>query len=118
MKKSDVIKWYKENTDAELNEFFLDRMIKLGIIKEDIDLLFLNLILLERFNDNFVTENGKYRLKKNRLPLIEQSKPVEVAPIKDDKLERMKVAVGKLGEQPKRFKIEKINGNRLKLVKK
>ena len=39
MKKSDVIKWYNENTDAELNEFFLDRMIKLGIIKEDIDLL-------------------------------------------------------------------------------
>lgn len=118
MKKNDVIKWYNENTDAELNDFFLDKMINLGIIKEDIDLSFLNLILLERFNDKFIIENGKYRLKKNRLPLIEQSKPVEIAHIKDDKLERMKVAVGKLGEQPKRFKIEKINGNRLKLVKK
>jgi hypothetical protein len=118
MKKNDVIKWYNENTNAELNDFFLDKMINLGIIKEDIDLSFLNLILLERFNDKFIIENGKYRLKKNRLPLIEQSKSVEIAPIKDDKLERMKVAVGKLGEQPKRFKIEKINGNRLKLVKK
>ena len=118
MKISDVIKWYNENTDVGLNEIFLEKMINLGIIKEDINLSFLNLILLERFNDNFVTENGKYIVKKNRIPLIEQSKPVEIKPIQDDKIERMKIAVEKLGEPPRRFKIEKLNGNRLKLVKK
>ena len=121
MKINDVIKWYNENTDTVLNEIFLKKMVDLGIINEDVNLSFLNLILLERFNDNFIIENGKYVVKKNRIPLIEQSEPVEIKPIQDDKIERMKIAVGKLSEQqpqPRRFKIEKLNGNRLKLVKK
>lgn len=119
MQINEVIKWYEEHTDSQLNEYFLKRMIEIGIIKTDIDLSYLNLYLLERFNDGFVVENGKYRVKKNRLPLISQTMPTE-QPIKkenNDKVEQMKKAVEKLEDKPKRFKIEKLNGNRLKLVK-
>ena len=118
MKKSDVIKWYEENTSAELNEPFLDKMIELGIISEDVDLSFLNQFLLESFNNSFVVENGKYRVKKNRLSLIEQSKVSDIKPKRDDKIEKMKEAVENIGQKTiNRFKIEKLKGNRLKLVK-
>lgn len=104
MQINDVIKWYKENVDHELNEQFLKGMIKMGIIKPDIEIDYLNLLLLERFNDKFIIENGKYKVKKNRIELIEDN---------GDKFRKTETTAN-----VSRFKIEKINGNKLKLVKK
>ena len=111
-----VVTWYNKNVNYKLTKAFLKNLIKIGIVKEDIDLELLNLFLLERSDNNLVKQNGKYSIKKNRIPVIDKFKdgetPKKPAPKKQEKKET-KPSNGVRNM----FKIEKISGKRLKLVK-
>jgi hypothetical protein len=106
-----VVAWYNKNVNYKLTKAFLKNLIKIGIVKEDIDLELLNLFLLESSDNNLVKQNGKYSIKKNRIPVIDKFKDNET-PKKQEKKET-KLSNGARNM----FKIEKISGKRLKLVK-
>lgn len=113
-----IILWYEENVNYRLTKSFLEFLVKIGIVKEDIDLDFLNLYLLEKNGNDFIVENGKYKLKTNRLPIISKFKE-EIA----EKIEPIKkpvvtfIKADKEKKPTKKFKIENVGGNRMKLVK-
>ena len=141
MSIENVVLWYEKNVNYKLTKAFLNFLVKTGIVKEDIDLELLNLFLLEVYGNEFVKENNKFKIKSNRIPVIDnfkEEKKVEkkVEPVK--KVEEKKKVEQKKKEQPKsnlknitvthkkadnkkglrnKFKIEKIGGKRLKLVK-
>ena len=102
-----IILWYEENVNYKLTKTFLDFLIKIGIVKEDIDLDFLNLYLLERNEKDFVFENGKYKIKKNRIPIISK--------FKEEPIKKVETKAEK--KSNKKFKIEKLEGKKFKLVK-
>lgn len=124
MSIENVVLWYEKNVNYKLTKAFLNFLVKTGIVKEDIDLELLNLFLLEVYGNEFVKENNKFKIKSNRIPVIDnfnEEKKVEKKPEPIKKVEEKKKLEEKKKEQPKglrnKFKIEKIGGKRLKLVK-
>lgn len=114
MSIENVVIWYEKNVNYRLTKTFLNFLIKLGILKEDVDLEVLNLYLLEKEDDKFVKSDGKYKIKKNRIPVIDNF-PDE-AP-KKQPINVLTKKSSKTNSQNKKFKIEKLDGKRLKLVK-
>ncbi len=121
MSIENIILWYEKNVNCKLTKTFLDFLIKIGIVNEDIDLDFLNLFLLERNEKDFIFENGKYKIKKNRIPVISKFKEEPNKKVETKKEMIVNPPVEKLipaeKKSNKKFKIEKIGGKRLKLVK-
>ena len=103
MSVENIVNWYEKNVNYRLTKAFLNFLIKIGIVKEDIDLEILNLYLLERDEDEFVMENNMYQIKKNRIPVI-------------SKFDENKKEEKKIGNR--KFKLEIVGGNKMKLVKK
>ena len=116
-----IILWYEENVNYKLTKTFLDFLIKIGIVKEDVDLDFLNLYLLERNEKDFVFENVKYKIKKKRIPIISKFKEEPIKKVETKKEIIVKPPVEKLipaeKKSNKKFKIEKLEGKKFKLVK-
>jgi len=121
-----VVDWYGKNVNYKLTKAFLDFLIKIGIIDKDVDIKLLNSFLLEIYDDEFIKENGKFKIKENRIPVIEKykdEKKVDAKPPvkKEEKKRDIKVTkthVDKNAKPTKRkFKIESLGGRRLKLVK-
>ena len=121
-----VVDWYGKNVNYKLTKAFLNFLINIGIIKKDIDIQLLNSFLLEVYDDDFIKENGKFKIKENRIPVIEKYKDVQKKEEKkpstkqDVKNRIEKVTKAKPTEKKKpvtKFKIESLGGKRLKLVK-
>ena len=99
---NEIIQWYDENTDAKLNEQIIQYMLKIGIINDTDNLDHINLRLLAKYNNKPVVINSKYKVKDNIKELIEyfnSQKQQETKPTQ-------------------KFKIEKINGKKMKLIRK
>lgn len=120
MSIENIVNWYEKNVNYRLTKAFLNFLIKTGIVKQDIDLEILNLYLLEREDGEFVFENNTFKIKKNRIPVISKYKD-EVAkpqtPTKQEKKPVVTLTKGNEKKQPKKFKIELVGGNKMKLVK-
>ena len=121
MSIENIVNWYEKNVNYRLTKAFLNFLIKTGIVKPDIDLEILNLYLLEREDGEFVFENNTFKIKENRIPVISKFKD-EVAkaptPPKKEKKPVVTLTRGNKVEkkQPKKFKIELVGGNKMKLV--
>lgn len=123
MSIENIVNWYEKNVNYRLTKAFLNFLIKTGIVKEDIDLEILNLYLLEREDDEFVVENNSYKIKKNRIPIISKFKDEAAKVPTSPKQEKKPVVTLTRGnkvekKQPKKFKLEVVGGNKMKLVKK
>lgn len=122
MSIDSVVSWYEKNVNYRLTKNFLNFLIKIGIIKEDVNLELLNLFLLEYFENEPIKENNKFKIKSNRIPIIDKfkgekkSENVNKTVIKKGPVTITKTVTNKVSPKNK-FKIEKIGGKRLKLVK-
>lgn len=124
MSIENVIAWYEKNVNYKLTKAFVNFMIKTGIINNEIDLNLLNLFLLEFYGNDFVKENGKFKIKENRKVVIDNFNNKETV-VEDKKVREPKIKIAKetkQKEEPKKslrnkFKIESIGGKKLKLVK-
>lgn len=118
MSVENIVLWYEQNVNYRLTKAFINFLIKIGIVKDDIDLDFLNLYLLEKNCDDFVIENGRYKIKSNRIPVIVNFKD-EVIKKEEPKKPLITFTNNRKKEEKshKKFKIENIGGNKLKLVK-
>lgn len=121
-----VVDWYGKNVNYKLTKTFLNFLIKIGIIDKDVDIKLLNSFLLEIYDDEFIKENGKFKIKENRIPVIEKykdEKKVDARPPvkKEEKKRDIKVTKTHVDKNTKptkrKFKIESLGGRRLKLVK-
>lgn len=125
MSIENIVNWYEKNVNYRLTKAFLNFLIKTGIVKPDIDLEILNLYLLEREDGEFVFENNTFKIKKNRIPVITKFKDeVEKTPI-PPKQEKKPIVTFTRGnniktekKETKKFKLEIVGGNKMKLVKK
>lgn len=128
MSIENVIAWYEKNVNYKLTKAFVNFMIKTGIINNEIDLNVLNLFLLEFYGNDFVKENGKFKLKENRKSVIDNfnDEKIVIEKKKENKIThepKIKIVKEtKQKEEPKKslrnkFKIENIGGKKLKLVK-
>lgn len=124
MSIENVIAWYEKNVNYKLTKAFVNFMIKTGIINNEIDLNLLNLFLLEFYGNDFVKENGKFKIKENRKVVIDNFNNKETV-VEDKKVREPKIKITKetkQKEEPKKslrnkFKIESLGGKKLKLVK-
>jgi len=122
MSIENVVLWYEKNVNYRLTKAFLNFLIKTGIVKEDVDLELLNLFLLEIYGNEFVKENNKFKIKSNRIPVIDNFKDEKIEEKKQEpvkKVEENKIEQSKNNKKGLRnkFKIENLGGKRLKLVK-
>ena len=115
MSIDNVISWYEKNVNYKLTKAFLLFLIKLGIIKKEIDLELLNSFLLEAFNNEFIKENNKFKIKNNKIPVIEKFKDEIKTEVKKEIPVTVKKKESK--KEKNKFKIENLGGKRLKLVK-
>ena len=119
MSIENIVNWYEKNVNYRLTKAFLNFLIKTGIVKPDIDLEILNLYLLEREDDEFVVENNSYKKKKNRIPIISKFKDEIVEKVKKPIVTFTKGNNTKTEKkETKKFKLEVVGGNKMKLVKK
>lgn len=125
-----MIKWYDNNVNHGVNEAFINHMIDLGIINKGINIETLNSFLLQSNGDGYsLDSNDRYEMKEDRKILIESfenmSKPVEktenkhnIIPLKirttEPKKENKKKDIPQLNGK---FKIQRVSGNKLKLVR-
>ena len=114
MSIENVIAWYEKNVNYKLTKAFVNFMIKTGIINNEIDLNLLNSFLLEFYGNEFVKENGKFKIKENRKVVIDNFSDAEIVAEKNKETKQK--------EEPKKplrnkFKIESLGGKKLKLVK-
>jgi len=119
MSVDNVILWYEKNVNYKLTKTFLNFLIKLGIIKKEIDLELLNSFLLEAFNNEFIKENNKFKIKNNKIPVIEKFKDEKIK-VKEEIVKNIPIITKKTEENKKqrnKFKIENLGGKKLKLVK-
>ncbi len=120
-----VVTWYDKNVNYKLTRAFLEFLIKTGIVKSEIDIEMLNSFLLEAYGDDFVKVNGKFKIKENRIPVIEKYKDVNKEERKSSTKKEPKgnVVTFTKGNPTDRknpitkFKIEPLGGKKLKLVK-
>ena len=115
MSIDNVVLWYEKNVNYKLTTAFLKFLIKIGIIKEDVNIDLLNLFLLEVYDNDFVKENDRFKIKSNRIPIIDSFNNKAKSSNKDGK---PIITKERTGDKPKnKFKIENLGGKRLKLVK-
>ena len=125
MSIENVVLWYEKNVNYKLTKAFLNFLVKTGIVKEDIDLELFNLFLLEVYGNEFVKEDNKFKIKSNRIPVIDnfkEEKKQESVKKSDEKNSIVNIPVTYEKAESKKslknkFKIEKLGGKRLKLVK-
>ena len=124
MSIENIVNWYEKNVNYRLTKAFLNFLIKTGIVKQDVDFEILNLYLLEREDGEFVFENNTFKIKKNRIPVISKFKDEVAKAPAPPKQEKKPVVTFTKGngkkvekKQPKKFKIELVGGNKMKLVK-
>lgn len=113
MSIENVVLWYEKNVNYKLTKTFLKFLIKTGIIKEEINLELLNSFLLETFGNDFVKENDKFKIKNNRIQIIDNFKDEVKTNDKDNSVKLVK----EVNNIKNKFKIESVGGKRLKLVK-
>ena len=107
----DIVNWYEKNVSYKLTRSFINFLIKTGIIKDDLTLENLNLLLLERYGDEYVKENGLFKMKKSRIDVI-KNYPDNVEATKSSNVKEDKPK-----NKPHRFKIERLGSKKLKLIK-
>jgi len=127
----NVLKWYEKNVNYKLTKEFLEFLIKIGIIKKDINIDLLNSFLLETYNNEFIKHDEKFKIKENRIPIIEKHKN------KAKKKEEKNISIYTETEQDlksklimatnvtpadrkkstTKFKIEALGGKKMKLIK-
>ena len=120
-----VVTWYDKNVNYKLTRAFLEFLIKIGIVKSEINIEMLNSFLLEAYGDEFVKVNGRFKIKENRIPVIEKYKDVNKEERKPSTKKEPKGNVvtftkGNPTDRKKpitKFKIEPLGGKKLKLVK-
>lgn len=115
MSIDNLVAWYEINVGQRLTLSFVNYLIKIGIINSDVDLDVLNGYLLEKNGYEYVKENGLYKIKKNRLPIIE--KFTKTQNIESSKKEPEKIINNKPISSNTRYKIKMIDGAKLKLIK-
>ena len=125
MSIENIVNWYEKNVNYRLTKAFLNFLIKTGIVKPDIDLEILNLYLLEREDGEFVFENNTFKIKKNRIPIISKYNDDAVKTTTPPKQEKKPIVTFTKGnntktekKETKKFKLEVVGGNKMKLVKK
>lgn len=110
----EILKWYENNVKPSINQEFIEKLIRIGILYNDSDddtfsLNKLNNILLEQYDGKYINEDGFNKIKKNRLQLINNKQIENVNLIPNNT---------KIQKQPKKlFKIERTSNNKLKLIK-
>lgn len=124
MSIDNVVLWYEKNVNYKLTRAFLNFLVKTGIVKEDINLELLNLFLLEIYGNEFVKENNKFKIKKNRISVIDNFKDEKIIEKREERqknnFKNVPVTITKQDDSKKsknKFKIENLGGKRLKLVK-
>lgn len=125
MSIENVILWYEKNVNYKITRTFLNFLVNIGIIKNDVDLELLNSFMLEAFGNEYVKEDGSFKIKKNRIQIIDKFKnePIIVDKCKTntgeinlDKI--INTTVKDNNKQARnKFKIENLGGKKLKLVK-
>ena len=119
MSIDNLVAWYEINVGQRLTLSFVNYLIKICIINSDVDLDVLNGYLLEKNGYEYVKENGLYKIKKNRLPIIE--KVTKTQNIESSKKEPEKKTPKIINNKPissnTRYKIKMIDGAKLKLIK-
>lgn len=125
MSIENIVNWYEKNVNYRLTKAFLNFLIKTGIVKPDIDLEILNLYLLEREDGEFVFENNTFKIKKNRIPVISKYNDEAVKATTPPKQGKKPIVTFTSGnntktekKETKKFKLEVVGGNKMKLVKK
>ena len=125
MSIENIVNWYEKNVNYRLTKAFLNFLIKTGIVKPDIDLEILNLYLLEREDGEFVFENNTFKIKKNRIPVISKFSDEAVNTTTPPKQGKKPIVTFTKGnntktekKETKKFKLEVVGGNKMKLVKK
>lgn len=77
MNITNIIMWYKDNTDTPISVSFLRYMFDTGVMDSTKTINDLNALLLQAENSKYVKDkNGKFKVKENRKPLIERHKKV------------------------------------------
>lgn len=72
---TNIIMWYKDNTDTPISVSFLRHMFDVGVMDSTKTINDLNALLLQTENSKYVKdENGKFKVKENRKSLIEKYK--------------------------------------------
>ena len=121
MQIESVVLWYQKNVNYKLTRGFLNFLVNIGIMNSDVDLELLNSFLLETFGESYMKENGRFKIKKNRIPIIDKFKDevVEDATNDTNEISLNKIITTKESSKPVRnkFKIESLGGKKLKLVK-
>ena len=121
MQIESVVLWYQKNVNYKLTRGFLNFLVNIGIMNSDVDLELLNSFLLETFGESYMKENGRFKIKKNRIPIIDKfkDKVVEDATNDTNEINLNKIITTKESSKPVRnkFKIESLGGKKLKLVK-
>lgn len=121
MQIESVVLWYQKNVNYKLTRGFLNFLVNIGIMNSDVDLELLNSFLLETFGESYMKENGRFKIKKNRIPIIDKFKDevVEDATNDTNEINLNKIITTKESSKPVRnkFKIESLGGKKLKLVK-
>jgi hypothetical protein len=121
-----ILDWYKKNVNIPLSNEFLDYIINIGLytskghieydnqILEAYSLNELNDLMLKKYNNEFIkNDSNLLLLKENRIILLNNlkssnnNKIVKVEPINPIVKEK----------DNKKFKITRINGGKLKLIK-
>ena len=75
MNIANIIMWYKDNTDTPISVPFLRYMFDVGVMDSTKTINDLNALLLQAENLKYIKdENGKFKVKENRKPLIERHK--------------------------------------------
>ena len=70
MQTSDAIKWYEDNVGIKLTSSFFSKLGDIGVIDGNTSLDDFNRLMLEYVNGEPVKRDGKYKIKANRIPLI------------------------------------------------
>lgn len=103
MQVAAAITWYEDNVGIKLTEAFFSKLGRIGVIGDGTTLEDFNSLMLEYANGEPIKNNGKYKIKANRIPLINAySNEVEMKPT------------------PKRtpmFKIERMPNGTMRLVR-
>jgi hypothetical protein len=107
----NVVDWYDKNVNYKLTKTFIEFLINTGIISSDINIELLNMFLLETYGNEFVKDDGKFKIKENRKNIIDRFKE------KNEVVQLIKAQNNEDKKARKKFKIESLGGKKLKLVK-
>lgn len=70
MQVAAAITWYEDNVGIKLTEAFFSKLGRIGVIDDGTTLEDFNSLMLDYANGEPINNNGKYKIKANRIPLI------------------------------------------------